>query len=113
MPGRAEAKDSRFVGNRSQDAKSPPASCPKTNEKPVNRRHLALAGYVAVRGRLKIQATKMETIYSTNIGAANKSIFGMSLVGESIAAAMNMMIAAVFQERTRNPAVNSPIREST
>jgi hypothetical protein len=47
------------------------------------------------------------------MGAANKSMLGMSFVGERTAAAIRITINAVFQIFIRNLAVTNPIRAST
>ena len=62
---------------------------------------------------LKSQATKIETRYKTNIGAANNNMLGISLVGDRTAALIMMTIKAVFQIRTMKPAVTRPIRANT
>jgi len=43
------------------------------------------------------------------MGAANKSMLGMSLVGERTAAEIRITISAVFQIFIRNFAVTSPV----
>ncbi|HLE62895.1 MAG TPA: hypothetical protein VI750_07145, partial [Pyrinomonadaceae bacterium] len=63
--------------------------------------------YVALRGLLKIQATKIDTTYSTNIGAANSIILGMSFVGDRTAAEIRITMIAGRHMRTRKPAVTS------
>jgi hypothetical protein len=55
----------------------------------------------------------MDIRYRTIIGAANKSMFAMSPVGDKRAAAIKIAISAVFQIRTRSPAVTKPILART
>jgi hypothetical protein len=69
--------------------------------------------HVAYRGRPEIHATKIDTAYSTNIGKANRSMLGMSLVGDRTAAAIRITITAGRQTRNIQPAVTTPMRAST
>ena len=55
----------------------------------------------------------METMYRPIIGAAKSIIFGISLVGDTTAATINITINDTFQLRTKNPAVTRPIRAKT
>ena len=56
---------------------------------------------------------KIEMTYRTNIGAANRSMLGMSFVGDNTAAAIRMTTSAVFQILIMKPAVTRPIRART
>src|SRR5712664_3479953 len=66
--------------------------------------------YDALLGLPKIQATRIEITYNPSMGAAKSIMFGISLVGETIAATIRITITEVFQTRTRKPADTNPIR---
>src|SRR6266516_2157827 len=69
--------------------------------------------HAARRCRPKIHATRIETAYKINIGAANNSMLGTSFVGDKTAAAIRITITAMRQTRNIQPAVTRPMRDST